>query len=40
MASGELVPDDIMTELVRARLTETDCLMNGWVLDSFPKTLG
>lgn len=40
MAAGELIPDDISAELVRTRLSETDCLMNGWVLDGFPKTLG
>ena len=34
---GDSVPDDIVTELVRSRLNETDCKMNGWVLDGFPK---
>lgn len=37
LQDGDLVPDDIVTELVRSRLNETDCKVNGWVLDGFPK---
>jgi adenylate kinase len=28
-----------MTEIVRSRLQEPDCRMNGWVLDGYPKTI-
>eukprot|EP00741_Cyanophora_paradoxa_P017902 tig00021036_g17291.t1 len=36
---GELVPDDIVIQMVQKRLAEADCKRNGWVLDSFPATL-
>lgn len=36
---GSLVPSDIVTELVRSRLEETDCKVNGWVLEAAPKTM-
>jgi len=36
--SGGLVPDDLMIELIRDRLTESDT-DNGFVLDGFPRTL-
>lgn len=35
---GELVPDDTVVELVKARLAEDDC-KNGYILDGFPRTL-
>jgi adenylate kinase len=35
---GELVPDDVMVELIRERLVEPDA-HNGFVLDGFPRTL-
>ncbi len=35
MAAGELVPDDVMMEIVKERLEE---LGEGWVLDGFPRT--
>lgn len=35
---GKLVPDDIMIDIVRKRLTEDDC-KNGFILDGFPRTL-
>eukprot|EP00826_Nyctotherus_ovalis_P039115 TRINITY_DN3730_c0_g1_i26.p1 TRINITY_DN3730_c0_g1~~TRINITY_DN3730_c0_g1_i26.p1 ORF type:complete len:438 (-),score=132.75 TRINITY_DN3730_c0_g1_i26:108-1421(-) len=38
MSKGELVGDDAITEAVLARLGEMDCKVNGWVLESFPKT--
>jgi adenylate kinase len=34
---GELVPDDVMIELIRERLTEDDT-REGFVLDGFPRT--
>lgn len=38
MEQGELVPDDIVMSLVDKRLDQSDCRVNGWVLDGFPKT--
>jgi len=37
MDAGELVPDDIVIELVRARLAQDDCA-RGFILDGFPRT--
>ena len=36
--SGRLVPDDLMVELIRERLSEPDA-RDGFVLDGFPRTL-
>ena len=36
--SGDLVPDDLMIELIRERLAQDDT-ENGFVLDGFPRTL-
>ncbi|HEU6444549.1 MAG TPA: adenylate kinase [Gaiellaceae bacterium] len=36
--SGQLVPDDLMIELIRERLGEDDA-QEGFVLDGFPRTL-
>jgi len=33
-----LAPDEMMTELVVARVSEPDCKKNGWVLEGYPKT--
>lgn len=35
---GQLVPDDIVIELVRERLNQADC-QNGFLLDGFPRTV-
>ncbi len=35
--AGDLVPDDLMIELIRERLAEPDT-MDGFVLDGFPRT--
>ena len=35
---GNFVPDDITIEIVKKRLTETDC-KQGFILDGFPRTL-
>lgn len=35
---GTLVPDELMIEIISARLRQTDCL-NGFILDGFPRTL-
>jgi adenylate kinase len=37
MKQGQLVPDDVVMEILSRRLTEADCL-NGIVLDGFPRT--
>jgi adenylate kinase len=38
MSKGELVPDDIIGEIVRQRLQEPDC-QKGYLLDGFPRTI-
>lgn len=38
MTAGQLVSDEIMIELIRARIKEADC-RNGFILDGFPRTL-
>lgn len=35
---GNLIPDDVMIDVMRARLAEDDC-KNGFILDGFPRTL-
>ena len=37
MASGELVPDKIILNMMKDRIQKTDC-NNGFVLDGFPRT--
>jgi adenylate kinase len=39
MEKGELVPDEIVVEMVLERLSAPDCY-NGFILDGFPRTLG
>jgi adenylate kinase len=38
MEAGQLVPDDLMIELVQDRVALPDC-QNGFLLDGFPRTL-
>ena len=38
MEKGELVPDDLVIRMLRARLEEDDC-RNGFILDGFPRTV-
>lgn len=38
MDRGLLVPDEVIVEIVRERLSETDC-KDGYVLDGFPRTV-
>lgn len=36
--AGQLVPDQIVLPLVEQRLKQSDCRVNGWILDGFPQT--
>ncbi len=38
MEKGELVPDDLILDLVKDRISESDC-NNGFLFDGFPRTL-
>jgi adenylate kinase len=38
MDKGELVPDDVMIDLIKQRLQQHDC-ENGFILDGFPRTV-
>ena len=38
MESGKLVPDELMVDLIRARIKEKDCA-GGCILDGFPRTV-
>jgi adenylate kinase len=38
MDKGELVPDEIATELVKQRVKQPDCA-NGFISDGFPRTI-
>ncbi|MGD0344317.1 MAG: adenylate kinase [Acidimicrobiales bacterium] len=40
MEAGELVSDDIILEVMAARLAEDDAARRGFVLDGFPRTVG
>ena len=39
MEAGELVPDDVMFEVVEDRLSQPDCA-SGAILDGYPRTAG
>ncbi len=38
MDKGELVPDQLVIDMIKERLTQSDAL-NGYILDGFPRTL-
>ena len=38
MSEGKLVPDEIVMELLKARIAKEDC-NNGYILDGFPRTV-
>ncbi len=39
MDKGELVPDDVVIDMVRDRLNKDDVKTNGFILDGFPRTV-
>lgn len=39
MEKGELVPDNIVIEMIKDRMNKNDVRNNGFVLDGFPRTL-
>ena len=38
MSTGQLVPDEVIIEIIAQRLTEPDC-RKGYLLDGFPRTI-
>ena len=38
MDAGELVPDEIMIQIVTERISQADCRKHGYLLDGFPRT--
>lgn len=38
MSAGELVPDNLILDLIRERLSQSDA-QNGWILDGFPRNV-
>jgi len=39
MEKGDLVPDELVIDVVKNRLAKDDCRRSGFVLDGFPRTL-
>ena len=35
---GQLVPDEVVTTMVKNRLTQADCEAQGWLLDGYPRS--
>lgn len=38
MDAGELVPDELIIDVILERLQQPDCKSRGWLLDGFPRT--
>ncbi|RLN59957.1 hypothetical protein BBJ28_00003590 [Nothophytophthora sp. Chile5] len=38
MDSGQLVPDELIVDVVLERIAQSDCKARGWLLDGFPRT--
>jgi adenylate kinase len=36
--AGALVPDSVVIPLIEQRLKQSDCRVNGWIVDGFPQT--
>ncbi len=39
MSRGELVPDEVIVDIIGQRLEEPDCAEKGFLLDGFPRTI-
>jgi adenylate kinase len=39
MDEGELVPDELLFDLIRHRLSQPDAVERGWILDGFPRNV-
>eukprot|EP00607_Mallomonas_marina_P002379 CAMPEP_0182425590 /NCGR_PEP_ID=MMETSP1167-20130531/12051_1 /TAXON_ID=2988 /ORGANISM="Mallomonas Sp, Strain CCMP3275" /LENGTH=282 /DNA_ID=CAMNT_0024606449 /DNA_START=122 /DNA_END=970 /DNA_ORIENTATION=- len=38
MDAGQLVPDELVIDVIKERLNQEDCRLRGWLLDGFPRT--
>ena len=38
MEKGEQIPDEILLRLIDQRINQSDCRVNGWILEGFPQT--
>ncbi|ETP55231.1 hypothetical protein F442_00203 [Phytophthora nicotianae P10297] len=38
ISAGDLVPDDVVKDIVLNRLTQPDCKTRGWLLEGYPRT--
>jgi len=38
LETGVGIPDEILLRLIDQRIRQSDCRLNGWVLDGFPET--
>jgi adenylate kinase len=38
MDAGQFVPDEIIIQMVFNRISQLDCVQQGWLLDGFPRT--
>ena len=38
MDRGELVPDEVVVEMVKVRLAQGDVARSGWLLDGYPRS--
>ena len=38
IASGRLVPDEIVIDMLQRELMSPECQERGWLLDNFPRT--
>lgn len=36
--AGDEVPDHVVNRIIESRLSQTDCRVNGWILEGFPKS--
>jgi adenylate kinase len=39
MDKGELLPDSLMLDMIRGRLSQADATSAGWILDGFPRNV-